>query len=194
VIARPAAALALIAALVTGACGGEDPAASPPPAASPSPHGVMPPAPTAAPTRPPVTWTVPQGWKEGRPSSSMRLAQFDVAADAGGSPVQCIVFGGEMGDDEQNVARWIGQMGPDAKAGATIAKSEQGALKITRVAAKGPYTDAMRPGDAKSIADASLLAAIVESTAGKLYVKLVGPRAQVEAAAKQFDEFIASMR
>jgi len=189
-----APALFLLAALLTGACGGEDPAASPPHAAKPNPHGGMAPAVSAAPSKPPIAWTTPQGWKEGHPSSSMRLAQFDVAADAEGNPVQCIVFGGEMGDDDQNVERWIGQMGPDAKAGATIAKSQQGGLKITRVAAQGAYTDSMRPGDSKAIADASMLAAIVESPGGKLYVKLVGPKAQVDAAAKQFEEFIASMK
>ena len=39
-----APALFLLAALLTGACGGEDPAASPPHAAKPNPHGGMAPA------------------------------------------------------------------------------------------------------------------------------------------------------
>ena len=194
-----AAALSLAIALAAAACGGEDKGAAGPgpsqsPAAAPDPHGGAMRATTAAPGKPPVSWTAPAGWKEGRPSSSMRVAQFDVATDADGGPVQCIVFGGAMGSDEDNIARWIGQMGPDAKAGSQVAKSERDGLKITRVAAQGPYTDAMRPGDAKAIPDASLLAAIVESPGGKVYVKLVGPKAQVDAAAKQFDEFIASMK
>jgi hypothetical protein len=188
------AAIVLAAALAAAACGQEEKGPAPPPPAVRDPHAGMASPPAAAPTKPPVTWAVPQGWKQGHPSSSMRLAQFDVGTDADGQPVQCIVFGGEMGDDEQNVTRWVGQMGPDAKAGATVTKSEQGALKITRVVAQGPYTDAMRPGDAKTIADAALLAAIITSPGGKLYVKLVGPKAQVDAAAKQFDEFIASMK
>lgn len=191
---RLAAVLALSVAIAAGACDRDEPSAPAAPAGMPNPHGGKSSVPSAIPSKPSVTWTVPQGWKEGRPSSSMRLAQFDVGADADGNAVQCIVFGGSMGSDEDNVSRWIGQMGPDAKAGATVAKSDQGALKVTRVEAKGSYTDTMRAGDAKPIADASLLAAIVESPSGKLYVKLVGPKAQVDAAAKQFDDFIASMK
>ena len=194
-------ALVLAASLAVAACGDESkpPVAAPTPAAA-NPHGAGDPhagmarAATAAPVKPPVTWSAPAGWKEGHPSSTMRLAQFDIASDAGGEPVQCIVFGGEMGGDDENIQRWIGQMGPDAKAGATVTKSEQGSLAITRVAASGSYTDAMRPGDPKAITEAAMLAAIVTAPSGKLYVKLVGPKAQVDAAAKQFDEFIASMK
>jgi len=204
------AALVLAASLAVAACGREDENASgvrqgEPPAGAPAPdmanphragdpHAGMPRAATAAPVKPPITWTAPAGWKEGHPSSTMRIAQFDIGADAGGEPVQCIVFGGEMGTDEDNISRWVGQMGPDAKTGATVTNSEQGGLKITRVAATGSYTDAMRPGDPKTITEAAMLAAIVTSPGGKLYVKLVGGKAQVDAAAKQFDEFIASMK
>ena len=190
-------ALVLLAALAA-ACGHEDENLSgvrkvaPPGGADP--HAGMSRQMTAAPSKPDVTWTAPAGWKESRPSSTMRVAQFDVATAADGDPVQCIVFGGEMGDAEQNVARWIGQMGPDAKQGASVTNSEQGRVKITRLAASGSYTDTMRGGDPKTIAEAAMLAAVVESPGGKLYVKLVGPKAQVDAAAKQFDEFLASMK
>lgn len=200
------ASLVLFAALAASACGHEDEnlsgvrkvdppgGAGVPAAPRDNPHGGPKPPISAAPAKPTVTWTAPAGWKEGRPSSTMRVAQFDVAADESGETVQCVVFGGEMGDADQNIARWIGQMGPDAKAGASVTKTEQGELTITRLAVSGAYTDTMRPGEPKTVAQASMLAAVVVAPGSKLYVKLVGPKAQVDAAAKQFDEFLASMK
>jgi hypothetical protein len=199
------ASLVLFAAFAAGACGHEDenlsgvrkvdpPGGAAVPAASrDDPHGGPRPPISAAPAKPSVTWSAPSGWKESRPSSTMRVAQFDVGVDAAGDPVQCIVFGGEMGDADQNIARWIGQMGPEAKAGANVTKTQQGRLAITRVAVTGTYTDTMR-AEPKTIEDAAMLAAVVVSPADKLYVKFVGPKAQVDAAAKQFDEFLASMK
>lgn len=183
-------------AFAAAACGRKDEDTSrPAPAGPQDPHAGMSRVPSPIPTRPAVAWTVPQGWKEGHPSSSMRLAQFDIAADAAGDTIQCVVFGGQMGSDEDNIVRWTGEMGAGAKQNATTTKSEQGTLRVTRFAASGEYTDKMRPGEPKAIADARMLAAIVEAPdGGKLYVKLVGGKAQVDAAAKQFDEFIASMK
>jgi len=118
----------------------------------------------------------------------MRLAQFDV-----GGGVQCVVFQGISGSDEQNVDRWIGQMGPDAGPGAKVTESERDGVKVTRLEVRGTYTDTMRQG-APTIPEATMLAAVVTSPAAKLHVRIVGPSAVVDAAAAQFDAFIASMK
>jgi hypothetical protein len=161
---------------------------------APDPHGgigkVVPRA--AGPS--PLAWTAPSGWKESKPSSGMRLAQFDVGTDDAGDPVQCILFGGSMGTDDENIARWVGQMGPTAKDSAVVTKSEAGGVKTTRLVARGTYVDSMRPGEPKAAPEATMLAAIVEAPGGKLYVKLAGPKAVVDAAEKQFDEFLASLK
>jgi len=150
-------------------------------------------APAAAPAQ--VAWAVPSSWKQSTPSSGMRVAQFDVGTDEAGDKVQCIVFGGIGGSDDQNISRWVGQMGAAAKDSAVVGHSEQAGVKITRLEAHGPYTDTMRPGDPKTIAAATMLAAIVEAPGGgKLQVKLVGSKTIVDAAAKAFDEFLASMK
>lgn len=142
----------------------------------------------------PLAWAVPAGWTETKPSAGMRLAQFDVGKDEAGDPVQCIVFGGTMGSDDENIARWVGQMGPTARDSAVVTKSEAGGVKVTRLVARGKYVDSMRPGEPKTAAEATMLAAIAEGPAGKLYVKLAGPKDVVDAAEKQFDEFLASLR
>lgn len=142
----------------------------------------------------PLAWTAPAGWAETKPSAGMRLAQFDVGKDDAGDTVQCIVFGGSMGSDDENIARWVGQMGPTAKQSAVVTKSEAGGLKFTRLVAHGTYVDSMRPGEPKSAPEATMLAAIVEGPSGKLYVKLAGPKKVVDGAEKQFDEFLASLK
>lgn len=208
---------ALAAVLALAACGheeknlsgtnqtqppGQPPAADPhapnPHAGNPSPlnpHGPgsqLPPdaAPAGA---APVAWTVPAGWKETPRSSSMRVAQFDVGTDAAGQPVQCIVFGGIGGTDEMNFDRWIGEMGAGAKEKAVLTDADHDGLKIKRLEVRGSHTNTMRP-DPKPVADATMLAAIVDTPGGKLHVKFVGSKSVVDPAAKAFDEFLASMR
>jgi len=160
----------------------------------PNPHVGPGAIPTVKAAPAPLGWTAPSGWKQTPPASGMRLAQFDVGTDAAGDAVQCIVFGGNMGADDDNIKRWVGQMGPAAKDAAKIVSSEHDGLKVTRLEASGSYTDSMRPGEPKTVATAKMLAAIVESPAGKVYVKLAGPTTVVDAAAAGFDEFLASMK
>jgi hypothetical protein len=169
-----------------------------PPAANPhggDPHAGMGLRPAASAAPAPVAWTVPAAWKQSPPSSGMRMAQFDVGTDEAGDAVQCIVFGGIGGTDEQNIERWTGQMGAAAKDAAVVSHSDHDGLKVTRFESHGAYTDSMRPGEPKTIASATMLAAIVEAPGGaKLQVKLVGSKTVVDPAAKAFDEFLASMK
>lgn len=156
----------------------------------PAPDAMTPPV--AAPSVP-FDWSVPQGWAASPPSNPMRLAQFEVAKDAEGQAVLCIVFRGIGGDDQENIDRWIGQLGDAAKSTAKITDSEKGGLLFKRFEAQGSYTDTMSR-DAKPIADAKMIAAIVTSGGAKLHVRLVGPSAIVDKAAAQFDAFVASMK
>jgi len=164
------------------------------PHAATNPHaGATPPAPAAA-SEGPVAWSVPEGWKGGASTRPMRVAEFDVGADESGAAVQCVVYGGIGGDDEQNLSRWISQMGDGAKSSAKTTHADHDGLTITRLEAHGSYTDSMRPGEPKSVGEATMLAAIVDGPSGKLHVKLVGPSQVVDANAAKFDAFLASMR
>lgn len=142
----------------------------------------------------PFTWTVPEGWVETPPGNGMRLAQFDVGKDADGEPVRCLVYARIAGSDEENVAQWTAQMGADAAKDAKSTASEHDGVKITRLEARGSYTDTMREGGAKTTTPATLLAAIVTGPKGRLLAKLVGPSAVVDAQTAKFDAWIASMR
>ena len=191
-----------LAALALAACGDNSKAGSGATSSAPGgdPHAQKPPgglgsrSAIAPPALASIAWTAPSGWKEGKPASGMRIAQFDVGEDSAGDAVQCIVFGGVGGSDEDNISRWLLAMGPGAKDSATITHSGDGSIKVTRVVANGAYTDSMRPGDPKTIAAATLFAAIVEFPSGKVHVKLVGERAVVDPASAQCDAFVASIK
>jgi hypothetical protein len=199
-------AAVLFVGLALCACGhdganvdrGEKPAA---PAATPektaNPHAGMDPhagmMPPAAAAEAPVAWTVPDGWRA-EPGGGMRVAEFAVGEDEAGDAVKCIVYGGIGGTDEENIERWVGQMGETAKAAAKTTHVDHDGLKITRFEARGDFTDAMRRGPPKTIAAATMLAAIVDGPAGKLHLKFVGPSSVVDAAAPKFDAFLASMK
>lgn len=192
-----ARALLVPLGLLIAACGESPKAPVTPPvpaAANPQIGGAKLPPPSSPPKVPELSWVAPAAWKQGVPMSGMRLAQWDVATDEAGDPVQCIVFGSIGGSDEDNLARWTMQMGPSAASTAKTETTELGGVKVTRFAAKGAYTDSMRPGQPKSYADASFLGAIVATAGGKVHVKLVGPTPLIDAATAQFDEFLASMR
>jgi hypothetical protein len=185
------------------------PAASAPPVVNPhaapggDPHAGIPGAPplTQAPAAPsaavPVTWTAPAGWTETKSTRQMRVVEFDAGKDADGNAVQCVVYNAIGGSDEENIARWIGMMGPDAKAGAKVTHSEKDGVKFTRLEAHGPYTDTMgMSGGSKEIPAATMLAAIVESGGAKIFVKMVGASKLLDdgGAGAKFDALLASMK
>jgi hypothetical protein len=69
--------------------------------------------------RPALSWTTPEGWEE-KAGSGMRLVTFK--APSAGGDVECSVvsLGGNAGGLEQNVLRWIGQIGASAPAGGQL--------------------------------------------------------------------------
>lgn len=59
---------------------------------------------------------VPASWKAIKPSSSMRVAQFNIAAEEGeGAELVVYYFGGPTGGIAANIKRWIDQFGEDKR-------------------------------------------------------------------------------
>jgi hypothetical protein len=54
----------------------------------------------------PLEWQTPEGWEE-RPGSGMRIATFMVL----GNECTLMTFPGDVGGDEANIRRWLGQLG-----------------------------------------------------------------------------------
>lgn len=157
------------------------------------------PQPFANATAPKVTFRLPAGWTEGHPTSSMRLAQWSVAAPAEGqAAVDCVVFffgAGGGGAVEANLERWKGQFEIEGTPAQTTEEVAPG-LKATFLTLNGHYKASMQPGSgaAQDHPDWSLLSAVMEFQGGPLFLKCVGPKAVLAQAAPAFRAWVRSFR
>jgi hypothetical protein len=153
-----------------------------------APDAPPPPAAAARPTPPPVAlrFTVPEGWVQEMPSSSMRKAQYRVPdKEKQAKDAELALFHFRMPSSaEENLKRWADQMGAAPPKGEEI----QGNHKITLGDITGTYA-----GDAGAapVANARMLAAMVETSEGPWFFKLVGP---ADTVGDWREEFIALLK
>ena len=144
-----------------------------------------------------MTAPVPTSWVSQPPASSMRLAQFQVPGKSGREDAEVIFFyfgQGEGGSVEANIARWQSQFtSPDGKpVKPTVQHLKASGLPVTTVELTGSYARGMGMGPAAvPTPDQMLLAAIVETAQGNLYIQMHGPRTAVAA---NRDAFLAMVR
>jgi hypothetical protein len=146
----------------------------------------------------PFHLSVPQGWTETPPKSSMRKAQYSIGGGAGPAELAVFYFGQDQGGSvEANISRWIGQFKqPDGSATRAVRREKQvDGIKVTLVNVKGRFVASMMPGQAAKFDEPEyeMLGAIVETGSGPYFFKMVGPEATVTAAAKDFDGMIDSI-
>jgi hypothetical protein len=198
--------LSLLAAgsLVLAGCSKQESGSAPAPEASGGargmsstrPPGETPPAgtPNAAAG---LTWTIPPGWSVDA-ERAMRVATYGVPAasgDAEGGECGVFHFGPSQGGDvESNIARWVAQFespGTPERSGRVV-----DGMRVSLVKVSGTY---LAPGgpmmqSTGSKPDYALLGAIVEGPQGSVFFKLTGPRRTLEAAARDFDAMVASVK
>lgn len=160
--------------------------------------GATPPGEVAAPAPadPGVAWSVPKRWTIDL-AQGMRVATYIVPAATGGEGAECAVyyFGpGQGGGLDANLQRWMGEFQPLEKH--DIRKLKPGGIETTRILARGTYAahsmrGAETPGEKPNWV---LLGAIVNGPNGDVFLKLTGPAATVDAAAKDFDGMLGSMK
>lgn len=132
---------------------------------------------------------LPDGWSS-EEGSGMRLATVKIGAE---SECSLITLRGDGGGLVPNVNRWRGQMGQDDL-------SEDEVEALPRVPMFGRLVPVVRiEGDSKpmrgnQITDALMLAAICELDGETLFVKLVGPRAELEVEEHAFAAFCRGLR
>ena len=141
---------------------------------------------------------LPAGWINEPPSSRMRLLQFRVPGPVPAEDAQFVIyyFGlGQGGSPAANIARWRSQF-TSAEGSAvepTIETTLVGDLKVSLVALTGDYARGVGMGSDTAIPGQTLLAAIVESVQGNLYVQLHGPMQTVALEREAFQAFIFSL-
>lgn len=150
----------------------------------------------------PFSIKIPKKWLETPPSSGMRMAQFTINGDGGPAELVVYYFRGGGGSIDANLTRWYGQFqtakGPVTNETANRLDREIGGLKVTTVDVTGTYTAAMSPanpaGPKHNKPDSQMLAAIIQTSAGPFFFKMVGPAKTVGAAKGEWDAMIESIK
>jgi len=142
---------------------------------------------------------VPSSMQPHPSTSSMRLAQYVVAGE-GENQAEVIVyyFGqGQGGSADQNIVRWSAQFtGPDGGAVTPHVMDVDGATFPTTLAEfEGTYRRGVGMGaEAEPEPDQGLVAAVVETPLGNLFLQLFGDRSAVAAAREDFLSMVTSIR
>jgi hypothetical protein len=145
-----------------------------------------------------LKWTVPTGWIEEKPASSMRRAQYRVPGQGGDGECAVFYFGpGQGGDPMSNAARWAEQFtladGSSAKSAMKTSEIEVGGRKILLVEVAGTYKGGMTMTAAPAVPKSGyrLLGAVAPGPDANWYFKFTGPDATVSG---QRDAFLSMVK
>jgi hypothetical protein len=183
---------AILGALVTGCAKEEKPPKQEPPSLTPGTVQGETPTSVAG-----IAWTVPSRWAA-HPPRQMRLATYMIpAADGDSEGGECAVFhfgGGQGGDVQANIDRWLGQF---ENTGKPVQETrEVNGLPVTTVEVSGTY---LSPGGPRMQSQGKkenyrLLGAIIGAPGGSVFFKLTGPAKTVAFVEEEFEELIASVK
>ena len=145
-----------------------------------------------------LKFTVPTGWVEEERSSSMRVAQYRLPKAAGDTEDDSVVlyyFGQNQGGSAAaNIERWVSQMKQADGDASKKENLEVNGLKATTVDVAGTYVAETAPGSGTFLNKPGyrLRAAVVETSNGNYYVKLVGPEKTVAQWNESFLSYLKS--
>jgi hypothetical protein len=161
-------------------------------------------APTVSQSAPPgspgdLRLKAPEGWVSERPSSGMRVSQYQLPAAEGDAEAASLVvyyFGpGQGGSVDANLQRWIGQMETTSTEKSKTETMTINGMKVTLLDVSGTYSGgdmAGGGGSAKSNPNFRMRAGVIETPKGAYFIKLVGPQKTVARWDQSFREFLQS--
>jgi hypothetical protein len=133
-------------------------------------------------------------WKVSAAPKPMSQGGFTLPGKDGAADLDAAFyhFGpGQGGDLEGNVKRWQGMFTPEPAATTTREEFAFGSKKATLVLITGTYKGStFNPVPPK--ADQMLIAAVLPSEKGDVFVRLVGPAKEVTAAKEELKKLLAS--
>jgi hypothetical protein len=158
------------------------------------------PSPRSGTARQGLAWTLPAGWAEETPSSSMRRAQYRILGPGG--PAECAVFyfgPGQGGDAKANAARWAGQFhradGSPVGDAFKTRETKVGDIAVVLVEVVGTYVGGMGGSPTgPERPNYMLLGAIAQGPDANWFFRATGPRATLEAQRAAFEAMIRSLR
>jgi hypothetical protein len=130
----------------------------------------------------------PAAWVWVKPSAPFRTLQYRVPGEA--ELIVSVFPAGDGGAIDANIERWANQFGGAA---GVKARSERmvGEVRVARVDFEGDYKGM---GMAQAKPGMAQLGAIVQGPKQSVFVRLLGPKAAVEAARGAFDALVAGAR
>lgn len=141
-----------------------------------------------------LAWDVPRRWNVMPNTSAMRLATYRVPR-VPGDPDDCDVSVMQAGGSvDDNLARWIGQFGPDGARTAKRTVRTVAGLTVTLLEVEGTYDGGMMSKDGRALTGWALYGAIVETSGMPHFFKMTGPAKSVAAAKGELDELVTSLR
>lgn len=150
-----------------------------------------------------LTFTTPDGWQQGKPESSMRVAEFTLPrADGDAEDAQLVLyfFGGQGGSVDANIQRWVGQIQQaDGKPSSAVAKKitrTVNGLSVTLLDVSGTYVAETAPGSSvhNNKPNYRLRAGVVETPNGPYFIKLTGPAKTIATMDRAFEKFVSSLK
>lgn len=126
------------------------------------------------------TFTAPTEWKSSPPTSSMRKAQFEAPCSTNEkAEVTFFHFGSTgAGGIQANVDRWMKQF--EDPQGKVVETEKIANVSVTFAQAHGTFLSG-RPFGAKTPKPGyALMAAIIDGSAGSIFVKMTGPKTAVD--------------
>jgi hypothetical protein len=142
-------------------------------------------------TKPTVVLPAMDGWQETATTLEFQVGRWDLP---GGGVATISWLGPSKDSMAMNLDRWLGQWqkedGQPAQDG-RIEPDAEGNYPFTFVRVAGILTDTRQVGGGEPRADWVLLGAIVDAPGGPLYVKAVGPEAEL---GDQTEDFRAAVR
>jgi hypothetical protein len=145
---------------------------------------------------PGITFSVPAGWKELRPSAmDAGVVDARLAVPVEGATVEpLITMSRTRGGIELNINRWKGQI-PDATGENAVEETVSAAgTDATWVELRGEFQDPFRPARPEHGDWTIIGVGIPLDGEADFYVKLSGPRQAVESIRDEFRKFITGAR
>lgn len=149
-----------------------------------------------------LIFKAPDAWKPRPPASTMRVAEFILPkadGDAEDGEVVVFYFGGQGGDVEANITRWLGQMqqpgGRASKDVATRSTRTVNGLQITMIEVAGTYVAEVRPGATEHFNKPGfrMRAVLVPTPRGPHFIKMLGPDKTVQHWTPSFDALLGTL-
>ena len=130
----------------------------------------------------------PAAWKWVKPTAMFRTLQYAVPGDA--ELIVSVFPAGDGGAIDANIERWANQFGGAA---GVKARSERvvGEVRVARVDFEGEFKGM---GMAQAKPGMAQLGAIVQGPAQSVFIRVLGPKASVEAARGEFDRLVEGVR